>query len=520
MSEPGTLDRLDAVRWCPWTAEAFARAASEQKPILLALTTSWSEECAAMDRTSYASPEVRARINARFIAMRVDADRRPDVSERYSLGGWPTTAFLTPDGAMLGGGTYLDSERMPSVLDQVTDAWWQRRDEIVARRQVSLGNRLAPAPNPGEPDANAASHLRSLMLEKFDGDHGGFETTPKFPHVPALMLALSLNAEEEDPSLDEIIRHSLDGIAALWDPVEEGFFRYAKAADWTRPGTEKLLEDNAALLRLHLDAAVQLEEAECRNRAAALVQWVKASLLDERDGGFFNGQAADTLYYGVQSLEQRRQGPAPPVDRTLYVDRNADMASAFLRAAELFSDPWLLEVAITSLERVVLAGYSPGQGVVHVVDDEGSVRGLLCDQLKAASALLWAHTATGRLPYSMLAAELAQYAIRTMWDEERGAFADREIEQEQTSQGLLRERVWPFTLNCEAATLLERLMQVTGDLSYHDRALSILRAFGRDYQRHGLFGAPYALAVREVLHGRVPIGLNLSKVDWKLNESD
>jgi len=519
MSEPGTLDRLEAVRWHPWTAESFARAASEQKPILLALTTSWSEECAAMDRTSYASSEVRARINARFIAIRVDADRRPDVSERYSLGGWPTTAFLTPDGAMLGGGTYLDPERMPSVLDQVTDAWWQRRDEIVARRQASLANRLTPA-RPGDPDANAASHLRSLMLEKFDGEHGGFDNTPKFPHAPSLMLALSLNAEEADPSLDEIIRLSLDGVATLWDPVEGGFFRYAKAVDWTRPGTEKLLEDNGALLRLHLDAAVQLEDAECRNRAAALVRWVKASLLDETDGGFFNGQAADTRYYGLQSLEQRRKGPAPAVDRTLYVDRNAEMASGFLRAAELFSDPWLLEVAIKSLERVVLGGYSPGQGVVHVIDEEGSVRGLLGDQLKAASALLWAHAATGRLPYTMLAAELAQYAIRQMWDEERGAFADREIEQEQTSQGLLRERVWPFTLNCEAACLLERLTQVTGDTSYHDRALAILRAFAREYQRHGLFGTPYALAIREVLHGRGPVGLNLSRVDWKLGESD
>lgn len=473
-----------------------------------------------MDRTSYASPEVRARINTRFIAIRVDADRRPDVSERYSLGGWPTTAFLTPDGAMLGGGTYLDPARMPSILDQVTDAWWQRRDEIVARRQTSLVNRTDAAPNPGDPDANAASHLRSLMAEKFDGDHGGFGTTPKFPHVPSLMLALSLNAEEADPSLDEIIRASLDGIAALWDPVDGGFFRYAKAADWTRPGTEKLLEDNAALLRLHLDAAVQLEDAECRNRAAALVRWVKASLLDETDGGFFNGQAADALYYGAQSAEQRRRGPAPSVDRTLYVDRNADMASAFLRAAELFSDPWLLEVAIKSLERVVLAGYSPGHGVAHVVDADGTVRGLLSDQLKAASALLWAHVATGRLPYSMLAAELAQYSIHHMWDEERSAFTDREIAQEQTSQGLLRERVWPLTLNCEAASLLERLTQVTGDMSYHGRALSILSAFARDYQRHGLFGAPYALAVREVVHGRSPIGLQLSRVDWKLGESD
>jgi uncharacterized protein YyaL (SSP411 family) len=122
---------------------------------------------------------------------------------------------------------------------------------------------------------------------------------------------------------------------------------------------------------------------------------------------------------------------------------------------------------------------------------------------------MWAHLATGQLPYSMLAAELMHYAIRTMWDEPGSCFRDR-AEQDAP--------VWPFALNCEAACVLDRLASMTGDASYHDRAVMILATFAPEYQRHGLFAAPYALAIREVIERRPPPGLDLSHVDWHLDK--
>src|SRR3954447_3485788 len=110
------------IAWAPWSADAFARAARERKPVLLSITAAWCEACHEMDRTTYADDRVIALVRDRFVAVRVDADRRPDINERYNLGGWPTTAFLTADGALLGGGTFVSADRLPGVLEQVADA--------------------------------------------------------------------------------------------------------------------------------------------------------------------------------------------------------------------------------------------------------------------------------------------------------------------------------------------------------------------------------------------------------------
>ena len=185
------------------------------------------------------------------------------------------------------------------------------------------------------------------------------------------------------------------------------------------------------------------------------------------------------------------------------------MVSAFIRAAALFDDIWLRDFALKSLEAVIVPAYKPGDGVAHVTDKDGGhgVRGLLADQIHVASALIWAHAATGQLPYSMLAAEVVQFAIRTMWDESAGSFRDRES---------MDDPVVPFDLNCHAACVLDRLSVLTGDAAYQDRARRILQSRAAEYIEHGLFGAPYALAVREVFDRRPPAGLELGPVDWQL----
>src|SRR5215510_8403867 len=111
------------IEWLPWGTDAFARAAREGKPVLLSITAAWCRACHEMDRTTYADPAVAAIIGDRFVPVRVDTDRRPDINERYNLGGWPTTAFLTPDGRMITGGTFVTAERMTGVLERVAEAF-------------------------------------------------------------------------------------------------------------------------------------------------------------------------------------------------------------------------------------------------------------------------------------------------------------------------------------------------------------------------------------------------------------
>src|SRR5262249_52580194 len=123
---------MASVEWLPWSTAAFSRARAERKPVLLSIAAPWCQWCREMDRTSYTDPDIVALIDRRFIPIRVDADRRPDIGERYSLGGWPTTAFLTADGDVVGGGTFIARERMADVLTQVTDAFATRTAEIAA----------------------------------------------------------------------------------------------------------------------------------------------------------------------------------------------------------------------------------------------------------------------------------------------------------------------------------------------------------------------------------------------------
>ena len=468
----------------------FARAGEEKKPVLLSLITAWSGECAAMARTTYADPTVASIINNRFVAVRVDADRRPDLNERYNLGGWPTTAFLTAGGEVLSGGTYFDAVSMSTMLCQVADAYRDRAAEIDARQAAVRDGRHQRLRNVHDADCDPIEHYRSVLLARFDPLNGGFGSAPKLPHSDALMFALSM-AADGDRELAGVAGDTLRHMRRLWDPDAGGFFRYADSADWSSAGSEKTLEDNAALLHVYVEAALRLRDAEWLDQSAALVRWVRGSMSNEALGGFFNATSS-----GVK-------------DKTIYVDRNAMMIGAFIRAAALFDDIWLRDFALKSLEAVIVPAYTPGNGVAHVAGPDGGhdLRGLLTDQVHVASALIWAHAATGQLPYSMLAAELLQFAIRSMWDDSAGGFRDR------TSP---HDPVVPFELNCLAARVLDRLGVLTEDAAYQNRARTILQSLAPAYRDHDLFGAPYAVATREVLDRRPPAGLELTRVDWGL----
>jgi uncharacterized protein YyaL (SSP411 family) len=115
------------VAWLAWTPAAFAHAAAADKPILLSIVTTWSASCEEMDRRTYADPAVAAAIADLVVPVRVDADRRPDVAERYTLGGWPTTALLTPGGELLGGGTFVPAGRLVAALERAAAAWRTQR---------------------------------------------------------------------------------------------------------------------------------------------------------------------------------------------------------------------------------------------------------------------------------------------------------------------------------------------------------------------------------------------------------
>jgi uncharacterized protein YyaL (SSP411 family) len=126
-------NRASEVRWRPWSAEAFEAARAADKPILLSISAVWCHWCHVMDETSYSDQRVIDIVNDQYVPVRVDNDVRPDVNQRYNMGGWPTTAFLTPQGDILTGATYLPPEQMADALAKVSGYYRQHRPEIVAK---------------------------------------------------------------------------------------------------------------------------------------------------------------------------------------------------------------------------------------------------------------------------------------------------------------------------------------------------------------------------------------------------
>jgi len=196
----------NAVAWVPWSSAAFARARAERKPVLLSISVTWCHWCHEMEAKSYADPAIATTINERFVAIRVDADERPDISERYNLGGWPTTAFLTPDGQILAGGTYFPAERMPAILSQVADTFESRGSEL-PDAQSSENEAAAQSTAPPAPEEVCAH-----VFATFDSEHGGFGVEPKFPLAAALHLALDLWEATEDAQFERIAVTTLDAM--------------------------------------------------------------------------------------------------------------------------------------------------------------------------------------------------------------------------------------------------------------------------------------------------------------------
>jgi uncharacterized protein YyaL (SSP411 family) len=484
------------IDWLPWGADAFARAAREGKPVLLSITAAWCRACHEMDRTTYADPAVATLVRDGFVPVRVDTDRRPDINDRYNLGGWPTTAFLTADGDVLTGGTFVPADRMCGILDRVAAAATNLKHHArgpagaVGEGGPSLAEAGAEGGSEGGRE-NAADHvvqhdvdvdrLIISIFSTFDEEHGGFGIEPKFPHTAALSLAMALYRGTGDARWRQIVERTLDAMfdGGLWDAERGGFFRYAVTRDWHLQHREKLLETNAALLRVYAEAAALWERAEDADRCRRIGAFITGTLGAESGG-----------YYGSDS------------DRVLYLDANAAASGALLAAATILGDSALGQEALASFERVLLLCYKPGLGVAHYFDGSARVRGLLTDHVAAIAALLDAHDVSGGEPYRMMAEELARLIVRDMWDPVAGGFVDRAGAPDDI--GLLRARRKPFVENADAARALARLARLEPRKGFGDPAVfrdylpGALRASAAQIDGQGPRAAHYALARREL----------------------
>jgi uncharacterized protein len=522
-TSPYLLQHADnPVDWYPWGEEAFERARTEDKPVLLSVGYAACHWCHVMEHESFEDPETAALMNERFVCVKVDREERPDVDGLYmdavvtmtGQGGWPMTVFLTPDGRPFFGGTYFPPEprySMPSfsqLLLAVDQAYRERRQELERQADALVGAiREASAALPSnEPLTSELLALGvSALAAQFDREHGGFGRAPKFP--PASNLELLLRSGRDD-ALD-MVRKTLDGMAAggMYDLVGGGFHRYSVDEAWLVPHFEKMLYDNALLASVYLHGWLVLGEERYGAIAEETLDYMVRELRLPK-GGFASAQDADTAgeegltYTWTEEevadkellrpfegrfilrgelpaderkrlLEERSRREQPLRDDKIVTAWNGLALAAFAEASHRLERPDYLEIAL-ELAKFLLGPMTGEDGRLFRTYRDGTAKidGYLEDYADVTHGLIELHWATGDLRWLEQARSLVARAERFRDADRGGYFVDdhglvvrsKEFDDHPTPSG-----------NSMMAYVLLRLGRLYGDAELEKAAVEIFR---------------------------------------------
>jgi uncharacterized protein YyaL (SSP411 family) len=517
------------VDWYPWGDEAFARARTEGKPVLLSVGYAACHWCHVMERESFEDEATAELMNEHFVNVKVDREERPDVDGVYmdavvalsGHGGWPMTVFLTPDGEPFFGGTYFPPEPrhgLPSfreVLAAIADAYRTRRSDVARQARTLVdalqeGARRRPSREPLT--ATLLHGAVQTLRSQYDPRWGGFGRAPKFPPASVLELLLRLDA------LD-LVRGTLDGMAAggMYDLVGGGFHRYSVDEQWLVPHFEKMLYDNALLVPAYLHAWVVTGEDAYRRVVEQTVEYCLRELRLE-GGGFASAQDADTD--GVEGLtftwtpdelaeavgpgrddllqpfedgrcvlrgrldegerarlfEARERRPKPLRDDKAIAGWNGLMLAALAEAGRRLERADWLDAA-NDLAAFLLGPLSDGERL-HRTWRNGVAKGMgyLDDYANVAHGLYELHVATGDPRRLLEARRLALQAVELFADDEHGGFFTTPADGEQlvARQKDLDDNPTPSG-NSMLAFVLLRLARIWADDELERRAVGVLR---------------------------------------------
>ncbi|RCK71465.1 thioredoxin domain-containing protein [Desertihabitans brevis] len=322
-TSPYLLQHADnPVHWWPWGPEAFAEARRRDVPVFLSIGYAACHWCHVMAHESFEDEATAAVLNEGFVAVKVDREERPDVDAVYmsattaltGQGGWPMSVFLTPDGLPFHAGTYFPPRPvhgMPSftqLLDAVTEAWRDRREEVV-QSAGSISSQLAQIASPRLPGAVGEPELEQALQRlagEFDAERGGFGPAPKFP--PSMVLEALLRAGDERSLAMVADTCRAMALGGMYDQLGGGFARYSVDADWVVPHFEKMLYDNALLLGAYTHWWCRSGDPLAARVVAETVAWLERELRTPQ-GAFASSLDADSPDDGVLGTPGRsREG--------------------------------------------------------------------------------------------------------------------------------------------------------------------------------------------------------------------
>ena len=496
------------VEWRDWGPEAFAEADERDRPVLLSLSATWCEGCHEMDAVTYAEPRVAANVNEGFVPVRVDVDRRPRVRERYNMGGFPTTAFLTPDGELLTGAGYLDVDGMRQVLESVRQMWADK-GRSAGRVPRALDADLPPR---GELTDAIESHLAGQVEVKYDEEYAGWGTDAKFPLPRTVEFALKRDRDRALRTLDAVRDYLADDVAG-------GFFRFAGTRDWGDVAYEKPIDTNAAVTRAFANAYLYTGDEAYLAPATDAVEFLTDDLWTGYGVGGSLGPGLGRAYYAAPA-DDRAELDSPRRDLTVFAGGNALAADALLAVAAYTDDERAREYAdriLDELERDLIDADS-GAVTHYRGSDEVGESDLLDDVARVVSAYVRAAGVLGE--GADVARAVADRAIDRLHVD--GSFVDGP----RSGPGLLDRPFRPLDGNVEMATALLDLAALTGEDRYRGVARETAAAFAGATERLGVQVAGYGSLVGRLLRGTTVIavgdepGSDLHRAAWRVADHE
>jgi uncharacterized protein YyaL (SSP411 family) len=549
------------VDWYPWGDEAFARAKAEDKPILVSIGYSACHWCHVMEHESFEDEAVAAIQNDNFINIKVDMEERPDVDQIYmnfvqmttGRGGWPMNVFLTPEKLPFFGGTYFPpSPRygMPSwkqILISISEAFRERRDELQesAEHIVSELKKMSvvePATGSLSPEMLDAAFVS--FTRTFDAVNGGFGGAPKFPAAMSLEFLLRYHHRTGDDKALAMVTYSLEKMArgGIYDQLGGGFHRYAVDAVWLVPHFEKMLYDNAQLIRVYLHTYQVTGDEFFKRIAVECLEYVCREMLDP-SGGFYSTQDADSEgeegkffvwtpeeicevlgedlgrefgrafdvtaggnFEGHNILnikdpavagegrfdsarkrlfEHREKRIKPFRDEKILTAWNGLMLAAFADAGGVLGDDRYLATAKKNAGFILRELQMDGRLVRTWKEGKAKLNGYVEDYANVADGLVELFQVTGDAEYLTEAKRLADVMITEFWDADCGGFffTSNDHEQLVVRNKDLYDNATPSG-NSVAADVLLKLAKLTGEDKYERFAVTVLRLTASQIRRH------------------------------------
>jgi uncharacterized protein YyaL (SSP411 family) len=510
----------DAIEWLDWGSEAFRKAILRDRPILLNVVVSWAPTCREMEKT-WNDPRVALLVNQGYVPIRVDADRRPDIRERYATSSWPSITLLLPNGlpffalreegkepsrVTLG---LTTPERLVPVLREALNFFNDKSKRGALRKTVEEGWKTEAEPKfePAALDPALPAKIFETLRSNFDALHGSWTKQPKFLMPAPIEACLFDYSQTRNPKALEVADRALMSIleGGMYDKSGGGIFRLSTEEDWSHPEYEKLLDRNVAFLDALLSGYVLTGKQMYASSANETIVFLQ-STLRRKGGGYYASQGSDPsspdggAYYRA-SLEARAKLKPPPVDSIVLTGWSAKAAAAELRAAAVLHKREWIGPSRETLDWLIANAYEPGRGVVHGIDNGRKyLPAFLEDQVLFSEGMLDAFESTGEKAYLRAARDTAAFALQNLRDPAAGLFGDL-IPNPADPMLPFRKARHPYDWNCRMARLLARLFYMNPkDKALKSAASSILEAYTKGYEK-GPNSGLYAMAESEYREG-------------------